>query len=274
MFTFTPDYNLGNCNRQYNRLKSYSWISTFLPDIIKNELFDQELLSQLDKYPIDFDLESMKNDEFLNPEAVSPNDSAYQSDSPFSATVSPQLSPNYPQQPRYQLTNPPTLPQSNAAINPPPQTVIISSATVPQTPSHVVYSTLPIHTNQHIIVHQQTIATKKKSSSKQQSSKGPMIIQNVGSLSTDQVAPVVLQVIESGDSWRLSLCTMRMFQAKLITSESSLANTPVMYTTASPSSSLHTLLGNPQILTTTGIPLRMDSENKVLRSFFNNFVHI
>ncbi|XP_019761748.2 sterol regulatory element-binding protein 1 isoform X2 [Dendroctonus ponderosae] len=215
-----------------------------IDDIIKNELFEQELLSHLDEFPIDFDLEGMKNDAFLNPEALSSNDSAYQSDSPFSVAVSPQLSPDYRQQPRYQLVNPPTLPQSTAAINQPPQTVIISSAAVPQNPSHVVYSTLPIHTNQHIIVQQQSMPSKKKSSAKQQSSTGPMIIQNVGNLSADQVAPVVLQ-------------------AKLITSESSLASAPVMYTTASPSSSLHTLLGNPQILTTAGIPVRIDSENKV-----------
>lgn len=174
---------------------------------MKGELFeDGGLLSQLDELPMDFDLDGIQNSTFLDPQTLSPNDSAYQSDSPY--TSSPQISPTYltpclqQQQPSppYQIVNQQVLPQPQVKSIPPsipspqpPHTVLISSAAIPQTTSHVVYSTLPIQTSQHIIVQQQQVPSKKKQSSKQ-TTKAPIMVQNIGHLSADQVAPVVLQV--------------------------------------------------------------------------------
>ncbi|XP_066150258.1 sterol regulatory element-binding protein 1 isoform X1 [Euwallacea fornicatus] len=236
-FTPTGDYNMMTDDL------------SVIDDILKTELFeDAGLLSQLDELPMDFDLDGIQNSPFLDPHTLSPNDSAYHSDSTF-VTVSPQLSPNYrniqpPQTPYYQsATNKPTkAPVKNVSLNnsQPSPTVLISSAAMPPNSSPLVYTTLPIQTSQHIIVQQAQGTSKKRQSSKLSNKTSSMVVQNIGQISGEQVTPVVLQ-------------------AKLISSESAVPTPTVMYTTSS-TSSLHTLLTTPQILTTTAIPVMVDSD--------------
>lgn len=228
-----------------------------LDEILKSELFEDEaLLSQLDELPMDFDLDGIQNGTFLDPETLSPNDSVYHSDSTYADSVTPQLSPNYQLPGIQQSTSPykatnqvvPPVPIKNVSPNIPnpqhPQTVLISSGSIPQAASHVVYSTVPLKTNQHIIVQQSQQVPNKKKQSTKQTSKAPVIVQNIGHLTNDQMRPVVLQ-------------------AKLLTTENAVPTQTVMYTTANPTPSLHTLLSSSQILTTTGIPVMLDTENKV-----------
>ncbi|CAG9766585.1 unnamed protein product [Ceutorhynchus assimilis] len=216
----------------YDPPEDYNMMSDLgeIDEILKSDLFeDGGILSQLGELQMDLDLDNIQNDTFLNPQTLSPNDSAYHSDSPYIAT--PALSPPYQTVPPYQVVVPQTQIKSPVLIS--------SAGTVPSTTSHVVYSTLPLQ-NQHIIVQQQSLSKKKGS----KQAKNPVIVQNIGQLTAEQVSPVVLQ-------------------AKLITAENATPTSTVMYTTANPTTSLHTLLTAPQILTTSGIPLMLDTENKV-----------
>lgn len=152
-------------------------------------------MEELSSLPMDFDLDGIQNGAFLDPNTLSPNDSAYQSDfadnfiqfpteapSNYQPTLQ-QPSPTYFQSP-VKLETQVELPQVTSQ----PQTVLISSATVPQTNSRVVYTTLPIQTNQPIIVRQS--ANHKKKQSSKQTNKSQVVVQKIG----DQITPVVLQV--------------------------------------------------------------------------------
>lgn len=220
-----------------------------LDDILKSEFFeDDALLSQIGELPMDFDLDNIQNSPFLDPATLSPNDSAYQSDgSSFSSSVIPQLSPKYqnvpdltqstlyPDNSQPVVNQLPSLPFKNIQPNIQTQsqapTVLVSSS-VSQKPQHVVYSALPIQTNQHIILQQSQQVPNKKTPNAKQNSKGPLI------------QPVVLQ-------------------AKFLTSDNQIPTSTVMYTSPSQNSSLHTIITTPQLITTTGIPVMLDSENKV-----------
>ncbi|KAL1509606.1 hypothetical protein ABEB36_004316 [Hypothenemus hampei] len=218
-----------------------------IDDILKEELFNDELLSQLE-IPMDLDLDGIQNGPFLNPQTLSPNDSAYHSDTSFSLTNSPQVSPTYLHANEHQpnqldvfnqqvLTTPAQKVATKTSINQAKPKVIITPSGIPQNNSTVVYSTIPIQ-NQHIIVQSQGVNKRKQNV--KNANKGAMIVPNITQISSDQVAPVVLQ-------------------AKLLTTESAVPTSAVMYTTTN-SSPLHTLLSTPQILTTTGFPIMMDSE--------------
>ncbi|XP_060530228.1 sterol regulatory element-binding protein 1 [Cylas formicarius] len=215
-------------------------------DFIKSDLFeDDALLSQLDlpMEDLSFDLGGIPNSTFVDPQALTP-----QRTPPFNTTPNQNsYSVKTPNQISYADSGHQVLPSlqiksvSPAVQN--PATVIISSATVPENTSHVVYSTLPVHTNQPIILQPQNQNVAKRKHSKHQN-KSPVIVQNIGQISSDQMQPVVLQ-------------------AKLITTENQISRPTVMYTTSGPTQQLHTLLGTPQLLTTASIPVMLDTENKV-----------
>ncbi|XP_076274163.1 sterol regulatory element binding protein [Rhynchophorus ferrugineus] len=209
-----------------------------LDDILKNEFFDDDrLLSQLADLPMDFDLDTIQNSSLLDPDTLSPSDSAYASDASFGSPLTPQLSPNYqpppdiPQKQPYSKTDAALLsPVSfkNVPAQPQPQTVLLSSSSVHQKTPQLVYSTLPLQSNQHIILQQSQVPNKKSAIAKQNSK--PSLIQ-----------PVVLQ-------------------AKFLTSENPIPTSTVMYTSPNQTSSLHTILTAPQIITTTGIPVMVDAD--------------
>lgn len=145
-------------------------------------------MEELTSLPMDFDLDGIQNGAFLDPNTLSPNDSAYQSDfadnfTTFSTDYQPTLQPP----PTY--FQPPVKLETQVKLPSQPQTVLISSATVPQSNSRVVYTTLPIQTNPSIIVRQS--ANNKKKQSSKQTNKSPVVVQKLG----DQITPVVLQVL-------------------------------------------------------------------------------
>jgi len=152
-------------------------------------------MEELTSLPMDFDLDGIQHGAFLDPNTLSPNDSAYQSDfadnfTTFSTDVSTNYQPTLQPSPTYfqppvKLETQVKLPQVSSQ----PQTVLISSATVPQSNSRVVYTTLPIQTNPPIIVRQSAISKKKQST--KQTNKSPVVVQKIG----DQITPVVLQVL-------------------------------------------------------------------------------
>ncbi|XP_050303830.1 sterol regulatory element-binding protein 1 [Anthonomus grandis grandis] len=217
-------------------------------DEIEQLLGDHEFLSKLEDIPIDF----TANEPYLD--TLSPNDSGYDGSDSSRFTNSTVLSElptcissnlDATALNRSELVSPPYV---AAKVESPSRTVLISSAPLTTQSTGVGYSTLPVvQKNQHILVQhpaQRVTGINKKKQSRSSGSKNQqLLVQNIGHLH-DQLAPVVLQ-------------------AKLITTDNALPTQTVMYTSTNPTSSLHTLLSGPQILTTTRIPVMLESDSKV-----------
>lgn len=198
---------------------------------------DDALLSQfdsqipMDEIPFDFmgGMENGIEGQFMDTQPVQ----AVNPQNVFSTT--PQVLPAYENSPVLNQKSNQVVPNvqvKNVQVPLPNQTaVIISSANV-STPQKLVYS-LPVQTSQHIILQQQ----QKKSTS--QAKTQPLLVQNIGHVQSENIPQII----------------------KLIKSEAPVTQPTVMYTTnTSPQASLHTLLNNNQILTTTSIPFVLDAE--------------
>lgn len=231
-------------------------------EFIKNELFSDAALLLDEQIPMDelsFDLLDVQQNALLNPQTVVPNTEQniynsqlantqiYNTDQTLSASLlNIQNISNI-----HQLQQ--NLPTSKTMVNIAPQqltnqaTVIISSSNLPQQPQQMIYSSMPLPSNQRIILQQgNSIKIPSSKTTKTQ----PLLVQNLAPLPTEKLQQVVLQ-------------------AKLIKSEPS-QNKTVMYTTAplttvtnsitNPTQTLHTLVNTGGQILATGIPLVIDSE--------------
>lgn len=208
---------------------------------------DDTLLSQFndEMENLNFDLPEFSTPNLLENEA---------SNGPTSVFDTPQVSPSYPSPTNVDsgvynqqctTTNPVNVQLKNVIQSTPTTVIIPSSGNMSQSKPQVVYTSIPVTTNQHVLLSSSSV--RKQPKSKQPNKTQSVIVQNIGSLTTDKLQPVVLQ-------------------AKLI-GENQLTTSPVMYTTTVSKTNtqpLHTLLNttNGQILT-TGIPLVIDTDNKV-----------
>lgn len=222
--------------------------SDILLNDCENDLFnDDTLLSQFN--------DEMETLNFDLPDFPVPNllENAPIKTETASVFDTPQVSPTYPSQTTVEPIFQQQFPAANAVnvhvknvVQSTPTTVIIpSTATLTPSPTQsVVYTRIPVNANQHVLLSNAVTKSTKNKHSKSQ----PVIVQNIGSITTDKLQPVVLQ-------------------AKLI-GDNQITTSPVMYTTATVSKTttqpIHTLLNttNGQILT-TGIPLVIDTDSKV-----------
>nr|CAH7720133.1 unnamed protein product [Callosobruchus chinensis] len=210
-------------------------------ELLKNELFGDDALSQLDE---SLDLAAL-GDNFMDSQNTTNPLLTRSFESPTAVSTPYTTVPNT-------STNPFITPTTQKLSNPIVQnievknvlpiqnpTMIISSPNMQQNSQPLVYASLPLQ-NQQVLMQQ-----------KQGSQKGtPMIVQNLQQISTDQIQPVLLQ-------------------AKILKSDiqTNITQPTVVYTTSVSSKTtqpIHTILSTSGILTTAnGIPVVLDSESKV-----------
>ncbi|EFA01599.1 sterol regulatory element-binding protein 1 [Tribolium castaneum] len=222
---FSGDFNL-------NELQGIDDILTNCENELmkSNELFPEDaLFSQLDPLlPMDdvsFDLGNISETTFLDPQTLSP----LKQQNPVFNSQNFQSNQFANAQNRQAFT---TLNKPDVQHVQNPTAVIISQS------QPLVYSSLPIQQN-----NQQHIILQPNPKSEQITKTQPVIVQNLNQIPSDKMQQLLLQ-------------------AKIVKTN---PQPTVMYATtaASPQPSLHTLVNSGTQILTTGIPLVLDTENKV-----------
>lgn len=211
-------------------------------ELMKNDLFsDYTIFNNLDRLGEEMDFSELNDSGFLDPHTLSPlikEDSA--------ALLTPQLTPNY--QTTFannqnsqtfatlgQIANQGSTTDVSAHIAK-PTTVIISQA------QPIVYSSLPVQQNsRHIILQSNT----KPSDHIQKTQ--PLLVQNINQISSERMQQLLLQA--------------KIVKPKNLAQQPTVVYTTTMQSTAQPS--LQTLVNSGTQILTTGIPLVLDTENKV-----------